>query len=296
MKFELELNNRNLTDEELIFDLKLIAKKSNKNTLTGKEYKDNGGKYGVRTYQTRYGSWLKALEKAGLPIQRTTQKLEREKIIEDLKLVAKKLNTNVLTGDEYTNNGEYSYSGVCRHFNSWYDALKAAGLETKKIGKISDEELFHNLEEIWIKLTRQPKSTELIKPLSKYSSDTYADRFGTWNKALIAFINYVNSGETDCEKENLIDSVAIELNDKPEDITLQKHKTSRTINWRLRFLVLRRDNFKCKCGRSPATDPNIILHVDHIDSWDSGGETVFENLQTLCSVCNIGKSNLDMYE
>ena len=51
---------------------------------------------------------------------------------------------------------------------------------------------------------------------------------------------------------------------------------------------------KCKkCGRSPATDPSIILHVDHIKAWANGGETVLENLQTLCSMCNIGKSDLE---
>jgi 5-methylcytosine-specific restriction endonuclease McrA len=57
---------------------------------------------------------------------------------------------------------------------------------------------------------------------------------------------------------------------------------------------MRRDNFKCKnCGRSPATDQSIILHVDHINAWAKGGETILENLQTLCSVCNIGKSDLE---
>ncbi|MDR2876514.1 MAG: HNH endonuclease [Chromatiales bacterium] len=26
--------------------------------------------------------------------------------------------------------------------------------------------------------------------------------------------------------------------------------------------------------------------------WSKGGETVIENLRTLCSLCNIGKSNV----
>ncbi|MEW6748894.1 MAG: HNH endonuclease [Candidatus Micrarchaeota archaeon] len=55
---------------------------------------------------------------------------------------------------------------------------------------------------------------------------------------------------------------------------------------------MKRDNFKCKkCGRSPATDQSVILHVDHIKPYSKGGETTIENLETLCSVCNIGKSN-----
>jgi 5-methylcytosine-specific restriction endonuclease McrA len=62
----------------------------------------------------------------------------------------------------------------------------------------------------------------------------------------------------------------------------------------MQWQVLKRDNFKCvACGRSPAKDPNVELHVDHIKPWSKGGETIFENLQTLCSVCNIGKSNTE---
>jgi 5-methylcytosine-specific restriction endonuclease McrA len=60
---------------------------------------------------------------------------------------------------------------------------------------------------------------------------------------------------------------------------------------------MRRDNFKCRItGRSPATNQDVILEVDHITPWDKGGETVIENLQTLAKDINIGKSNLDMYQ
>ena len=76
--------------------------------------------------------------------------------------------------------------------------------------------------------------------------------------------------------------------------TYIQHKTSRNVNLRLRFLVMKRDNFKCqKCGRSPSRDPKIILHVDHILPYSKGGETILDNLQTLCSTCNLGKSNLE---
>ena len=67
---------------------------------------------------------------------------------------------------------------------------------------------------------------------------------------------------------------------------------SRVISDKLRYTVLKRDNFKCcACGASPAKDPSVELHVDHIVPWSKGGETTIENLQTLCSKCNIGKSD-----
>jgi 5-methylcytosine-specific restriction endonuclease McrA len=63
---------------------------------------------------------------------------------------------------------------------------------------------------------------------------------------------------------------------------------------RLRFKVLQRDRFSCRvCGASPAKRAGVELHVDHIRPWSTGGETVLENLQTLCSTCNLGKSNLE---
>ena len=67
---------------------------------------------------------------------------------------------------------------------------------------------------------------------------------------------------------------------------------SRVISDKLRYTVLKRDNFKCcACGASPAKDPSVELHIDHIIPWSKGGETTLENLQTLCSKCNIGKSD-----
>ena len=71
------------------------------------------------------------------------------------------------------------------------------------------------------------------------------------------------------------------------------HLTSRTINLRLRHIVMKRDGYKCRiCGRSPALYPGLELQVDHILPWSKGGETTEENLQTLCRDCNLGKSNL----
>ena len=69
-------------------------------------------------------------------------------------------------------------------------------------------------------------------------------------------------------------------------------KTSRIISDKMRYNVLKRDNFKCcACGASPAKDPSVELHMDHIIPWSKGGETTLENLQTLCSRCNIGKGD-----
>lgn len=74
----------------------------------------------------------------------------------------------------------------------------------------------------------------------------------------------------------------------------KKIRSTRNVPDKLRYQVLKRDNFKCcACGASPAKDPAVELHIDHILPWSKGGETVLENLQTLCSKCNLGKGDCE---
>ena len=81
-------------------------------------------------------------------------------------------------------------------------------------------------------------------------------------------------------------------NKRQRNSTINIKRNTRTISDKLRYQVLKRDNFKCcACGASPAKDPSVELHIDHIIPWSKGGESTLENLQTLCSKCNIGKSD-----
>ena len=207
-------------------------------------------------------------------------------LIADLKRVAKELKKKTVSRNEYDEKGKYGKSTYLRRFGTWFKSLEKASLEkTRTPFNLPEEDLFYNLEEVWIKLGRQPRYAEVQKPLSKYHVGTYENHFGTWRKSLERFVSFINK-EGGASTEKAIKSMKEELN--------TKHKTARTVNWRIRFIVMRRDNFKCKnCGRSPATDLRTILHVDHVKAWANGGETILENLQTLCSKCNIGKSNLD---
>ena len=135
-------------------------------------------------------------------------------------------------------------------------------------------------------------SFSLSSVISKFSLNSYCRRFGGWRGALQAFVYYINKGQDELDSKNLSDNDQV-LNIKDENEP--KHTTKRDINLRLRFKVMQRDNFKCcMCGVSPAKDPNVELHIDHIVPWSKGGETTIDNLQTLCSKCNLGKSDLSM--
>lgn len=56
----------------------------------------------------------------------------------------------------------------------------------------------------------------------------------------------------------------------------------------LRYDILRRDGFRCCLCKRSAQD-GIELEVDHIIPISKGGETTYDNLQTLCRDCNRGK-------
>uniref|UniRef100_UPI0026214739 HNH endonuclease n=1 Tax=Fusobacterium sp. TaxID=68766 RepID=UPI0026214739 len=61
---------------------------------------------------------------------------------------------------------------------------------------------------------------------------------------------------------------------------------------KLREHIKERDNYTCcSCGNSTHIEPNLLLEIDHIIPVSKGGETVEENLQTLCWKCNRAKSN-----
>lgn len=65
---------------------------------------------------------------------------------------------------------------------------------------------------------------------------------------------------------------------------------------RLRYQILDRDGRKCvACGRSPKIH-GVVLHIDHIIPKSKGGTYDPNNLQTLCTDCNLGKSDVLLEE
>jgi hypothetical protein len=110
--------------------------------------------------------------------------IPEKELIADLKRVANDLQKSP-TIDEYNERGSYHSTTLTRHFGSWPKVLKAAGLsETRSPLNISEEELFQNIQEIWLGLGRQPRYQEIQKPFSKYSAGTYENRFGSWAEGI----------------------------------------------------------------------------------------------------------------
>lgn len=204
------------------------------------------------------------------------------KLLEDIQDVYKKTNLP-MSKQLYAKYGSYGTTTIIHRFGGLVKACELANVPyiEYKNTKISREDLLENIANIWIQKGSQPSINDLTKYNSKYSIRPYYTEFKTWMNALEAFVLWVNNNDS---------SISIDKELQNKEI---KHSTSRDINLRLRFLVLQRDNFKCcMCGASPAKDPSVLLHIDHILPWSKGGETTLDNLQTLCSKCNIGKMDL----
>lgn len=294
MNFILNEYHRNVSREELIADLLRVAKELDTTTLTKKQY-SNTGKYSPDTITKKFGGWSIALEKSGLTAKKNSvspryKGVSPDTLIADIQIVAKKLNVKTLTSSEYDLHGQYNHNSIIRAFKSWDNALRTAGLNGTGFHRnISETELMENIERMWIQLGRQPTCNDIKSGLSVYGVKVYFNRYGSWNNALKKFIKWINNDDNDVLQKE----IAPATKDKPIIADKPKHNTKREINLRLRFNVMRRDNFKCCiCGATPATNPTVELHIDHIVPWSKGGETTMENLQTLCSQCNLGKSDI----
>ena len=203
-------------------------------------------------------------------------------LLADLRRVAELLAPSHMSRRQYAQHGLYGVTTLHSRFGSWNRALLAAGLSIVHEKDISDGRLFENVLTLWQHFGRQPRSNELAHEPSKISLGPYNRRFGSWTAALEAFVNFANGSGAESPVFQ-------------PDTEADRRTTGRTPSLRLRWHVLQRDRFTCcACGASPARNLGVELHVDHIVPWSKDGKTVLENLQTLCSVCNLGKSNVHL--
>ena len=308
MKFELNSLPRNCTEDEIITEIRRVDSLVGKDKLTYQDY-DKLAKMSSSTVKRRLGSWKNALVAADLghkysgkkvsdkmKIQQA-RKLTDDEILNELKRIAKELNQDFITQEDINNHSEImAASAVVYRFGSWLNGLEKAALKksTQYKIKFSEDELFENILNVWAHYGQQPSYSDMGKAPSTISPGTYENRFGSWRKALESFVEKMNREDSD---DKVIENTpAIQEQSEPKRERLininVKNGEMRSINLSLRYKVLKRDNFRCvRCGRSPATDSSVELHIDHKQPFSKEGRTTIENLETKCKECNLGKSN-----
>lgn len=260
-----------------------------------------------------FGTWEKALDRAGLghrysgvPVSKRLladgrQTFTDEQLIQELKDVALKLGGAPVTIEVFNRHGRANAETIRRRFGSWWKALEMAGLPISNLGKrYSEDDYFENLLNVWTHLGRQPSYGEMDQLPSRIPSGAYEARWGTWRKALRAFVDRVNADleegrqplipvprEDHLHAGSRINRTLPRTNAR---LSRSTEADRRSISLGLRYEVLRRDRFRCSlCGASPASRLGCELHVDHVVPFSRGGRTAAANLRTLCSDCNLGK-------
>ena len=297
MRFEINRLPRNASVEEIKKEVRRVAELIPDKIISKKAF-DKLSKIKTNALIRKFGSWEEVLMLCELGHrycgQIISEKMKKQKarnfsdieLIDELKHIAKQIEKKEWSKSEFNENSEINASAIVNRFGSWAKGLEFAGLEVvKNARQYTEFDYFENLLTVWTHYGRPPFCREMNIPPSKISLGGYEGRFGKWSSALQAFVDYINSEKPDVEEQQ----VEVQIIEQKKTITSEER---RGISLGLRYKVLSRDRFKCvKCGISPSTDINCKLHIDHIIPFSKGGLTTFENLQTLCSNCNLGKGN-----
>lgn len=260
------------------------------------------GKVSRNVYTRRFGGWTEALEAAGLSAQSSNNIVTRGAhpsthmldgdILTALRELAARLNVSELTVELIGKHLPISAGVLRKRWGTAQAAFEAAGLNTSSLGRrYNDEECYQNMLAVWTHYGRPPKHLEMGLSPSKVGGKAYIKRFGTWNKALAAFVDRVNA-EPGPDVPPIDSNELMAPGPSLEERPVRNGEDARDIALGLRFRVLHRDRFKCVlCGDHPARNADCRLHVDHILPWSKGGRTREDNLRALCAKCNVGRGN-----
>jgi hypothetical protein len=121
MKYELEAFHRDISDEDLLADLRRVAEELGKHRVTFREYKGKG-RFAPQTLAERFGSWHAAIGKANL--QRTINRnISDEELFENLVEVWTALGRQPRTRDLRPGPSRFSWNTYAFRFGTWRKAL-----------------------------------------------------------------------------------------------------------------------------------------------------------------------------
>ena len=163
------------------------------------------------------------------------------------------------------------------HDPQGFEILGKTWISEYEKGKEKEEPVFEGV-------SKDPEVTIKLKQTLSYARDVIKSHKVDKKLKKKPINNLIKSGETDKENNKIVNSIP--RNDKPTDEWIYEERIKLTAG--LRYLILKRDNFRCvSCGRS--AEDGIKLEVDHKIPVVNWGRTVESNLRTLCRPCNQGK-------
>ena len=154
-------------------------------------------------------------------------KITKELIIEKIKEIAKQKGGTSLPKKIFIAESGISEYEYLKLFNTWNEAVTAAGLEAQDFAKPYEKEnLFQNLREIFEKSEGLCSRTKFNK-ISSISHDSYRRHFGSWHEALVDFKKWLEDNKYDYPwitelPDSLPDEIIEETREKSEETDFKK--------------------------------------------------------------------------
>jgi len=175
-------DRRRYCDEELLAEVRRVAKVVNKPTLTSVEYRMHGCR-SLSVLRRRFGGWPSILERAGVP---NPIKYSDEALIAEVRRVAKVVNKPTLTITDFARHGRVNLVTLRRHFGGWQSTLERAGLGSFKLGyyTLSDEALIAEVRRVAELANKPTLTTTDYEEHGRINPSTLRRRFGEWRSVL----------------------------------------------------------------------------------------------------------------
>lgn len=170
-----------IPDEKLLAEISRLADELEK--VPSFQDMNQHGTYSAPPYIRAFGSWNKAVEAAGYSSRASRDHHTREALLAEITRVADICDKKPTLAD-MAEHSDMSRSTYHNRFDSWNDALEAAGFSPRTTNqRISDYQLKQTLRELATDVGRRPTTTDM-KEHGPYSPGVYINRFGSWDIAL----------------------------------------------------------------------------------------------------------------
>jgi len=171
---------------------------------------DGEGAYSARTCYDLFGSWSDALRASGYEPPGTGSEYTEEELLEEIERLVEEFGRPPTTR-EMTEHGKYSATIYFQRFDSWNDAVRAAGYTPFASSpdaskqRIPASELLRAIDGLADQVGGRP-TAEQMNERGEYSVRPYVNRFGSWNNAIerAGFSPFTGTTEDLFSREELI--------------------------------------------------------------------------------------------
>ncbi len=138
ISLKMKQQSKSLTDDEILNELREVAKKLGKDYISQEEINDNSELISASTVIYRFGSWPKGMEKAGLQMSPFSKRYSEEEYFENLLNVWTHHGRQPFLREMDEHPSAISSGGYESRFKSWRRALEAFVTKMNKDNRESD--------------------------------------------------------------------------------------------------------------------------------------------------------------